>query len=76
VTMLIKRSLRIAGHRTSVALEPEFWDRLDGMTHAMSTTLPKLLEEIDRAKGNRSLASAARVAALNDALAQNVKRAA
>jgi predicted DNA-binding ribbon-helix-helix protein len=27
--MLIKRSFSIAGHRTSVALEPEFWDALE-----------------------------------------------
>jgi predicted DNA-binding ribbon-helix-helix protein len=61
---LRRRSLSIAGHRTSIALEPEFWAALALMADARGLSLPKLVGEIDRARGERPLASALRVTAL------------
>jgi predicted DNA-binding ribbon-helix-helix protein len=61
---LQRRSLSIAGHRTSIALEPEFWAALEVLARARGLSLPKLVGEIDRARGERPLASALRVAAL------------
>ena len=61
---MLKRSITLAGHRTSVALEPEFWRALEYVAEQKKLSLPSLLVEIDKGRGDRSLASAARVAAL------------
>jgi predicted DNA-binding ribbon-helix-helix protein len=63
---LRKRSFRLAGHRTSVALEPEFWDALEAMASARGTSLAGLVADIDAARSEQlvPLASALRVAAL------------
>lgn len=62
---LQKRSMRIAGHRTSIALEPEFWQALEKIARAETLSLPTLIASIDatRARDNpeASLASAVRV---------------
>lgn len=66
---LQKRSMTIAGHRTSLALEPEFWDVLEECAKTRGLSLPKLIESIDEARAashpDRALASAARVHALH-----------
>jgi predicted DNA-binding ribbon-helix-helix protein len=65
---LIKKSMRIAEHRTSIALEAEYWDALKQIAERRKLTLPRLFAEIDEANQavtpERSLASAARVYAL------------
>ncbi len=62
---LVKRSLAIAGHKTSLALEPEFWDALESEANEAGKSLARLIADIDatRAQGapDRSLASAVRV---------------
>lgn len=67
---LKKRSMRIAGHRTSLALEPEFWAALERIARARAMTLPVLIASIDevRAKDTpeASLASAVRVFVLEN----------
>lgn len=55
-----KRSLTIAGHRTSVSLEDEFWDALNEMSQAKHRSVPSLIAEIDAARGERGLSSAIR----------------
>nr|WP_283949740.1 ribbon-helix-helix domain-containing protein [Limobrevibacterium gyesilva] len=62
---MVKRSFTLAGHRTSVALEPEFWEVLTRAAAARGVTLAALVAEIDarRAPGH-ALASALRVTAL------------
>ena len=62
--MLQKRSVSLRGHRTSVALEPEFWAALEQEAARRATSLAALLVELDEARGARPLASACRVAAL------------
>ena len=68
---LHKRSLMIAGHRTSVALEPEFWAALEQAAHADGVPLALLIAAIDAERANvapdRLLASACRVHALRRA---------
>jgi predicted DNA-binding ribbon-helix-helix protein len=59
-----KRSLSIAGHRTSIALEPEFWAGLEAMAAARALPLAALIREIDEARGAPNLSSAVRVAVL------------
>lgn len=62
--LLRKRSLQLAGHRTSIALEPEFWTVLEAMAQARGLSLAALVLRIDADRGERPLASACRVAAL------------
>ena len=65
---LKKRSFAIAGHRTSVALEPEFWAALETEARAKHTTLTALIARIDAGREGRNLASALRVHVLAHAL--------
>jgi len=59
-----KRSLSIAGHRTSIALEPEFWAALDEMAAEKSQTLAGLIRDIDENRQTANLSSATRLAVL------------
>ncbi len=61
---LRKRSILLAGHATSMALEPEFWAVLDEMAQAQALSLAGLIARLDEGRGDRPLASACRVAAL------------
>lgn len=60
-----KRSLSIAGHRTSIALEPAFWDALTDIAAARNLSIPALIEQIDANRDSTNLSSAIRVAILN-----------
>lgn len=62
--MLKKRSFSLSGHRTSIALEPEFWAVLEQEAAAKETSLSTLVGEIDSKRAMRPLASALRVYAL------------
>ncbi|MEM8800116.1 MAG: ribbon-helix-helix domain-containing protein [Pseudomonadota bacterium] len=62
---LIKRSITIEGHATSVALEPAFWDELDRMADDRGVPFAKLVAEID-AEREGGLASALRLSVLVD----------
>ncbi len=61
---LEKRSLRLTGHATSMALEPQFWAALEALAARRQTSLASLVREIDLARGDAGLASACRVAVL------------
>ena len=62
--MLKKRSFSLSRHRTSVALEAEFWAVLEREAKTGGKSLAALVGEIDAARGLRPLASALRVYAL------------
>jgi predicted DNA-binding ribbon-helix-helix protein len=65
LTGLIKRSFSLAGHRTSIALEDEFWTALNRMAQTRGQTLSALVATIDATRDpDRPLASALRVFAL------------
>ncbi len=57
---LERRTLTVSGHRTSVALEPAFWQELAATAERRSLTIAALVTEIDAARRG-SLASALRV---------------
>lgn len=59
-----KRSLTIAGHRTSIALEPQFWDALEAIAAERGMSLPALIAEIDEQREDTNLSSSIRVAVL------------
>ncbi len=63
---LAKRSFSLAGHRTSIALEPEFWAALEDAAHGRAVSLAALVMELDagRAAHGAPLASTLRVFAL------------
>ncbi len=61
---LRKRSFSLAGHRTSVALEAEFWAVLEAEAERTGPSLAALVARIDAARGGRPLASALRLHAL------------
>ena len=63
---LEKRSLTLAGHRTSVALEPAFWAALEELAARRARTLAGLVAEVDGGRApEQPLASALRVFALS-----------
>ena len=57
----LKRSLTIAGHRTSLSLEPEFWQALQENARLEKKTVASIVAELDRTRGSRNLSSAIRV---------------
>jgi predicted DNA-binding ribbon-helix-helix protein len=55
-----KRSITVAGHKTSLSLEEAFWSALKQAARARGLSVKALVEEIDRSRrGN--LSSAVRV---------------
>ena len=59
-----KRSLSIAGHRTSISLEPEFWTALEVMAADANLSMASLIRSIDEARAIPNLSSAVRLAVL------------
>jgi predicted DNA-binding ribbon-helix-helix protein len=62
---LKKRSFSLSGHRTSVALEAEFWAVIDASAQKDGIALAALVARIDASRGERPLASALRLFALD-----------
>ncbi|MGI3903024.1 MAG: ribbon-helix-helix domain-containing protein [Janthinobacterium lividum] len=60
-----KRSLSIAGHRTSVSLEDAFWTGLRDIAAMRGLAVAGLVAEIDRGRGAANLSSAIRVHVLH-----------
>lgn len=69
-----KRSLTISGHRTSIALEDQFWSVLDDMARERAISLPQLIAEIDEIRDQPNLSSAIRIAVLDWALARGLPK--
>ena len=57
----VKHSVTLRGHRTSISLEPEFWEEFRRIASARNQTINGLAIEIDEARGDVGLASAIRV---------------
>lgn len=62
---VIKRSIEIAGHRTSITLEDEFWNALHEIADARGKTLRGLIAAIDARRGKNNLSSAVRLYVLD-----------
>jgi predicted DNA-binding ribbon-helix-helix protein len=58
---IIKRSIVIGGHKTSVSLEDPFWNDLKRIAHAKRVTLSELVSQIDGARKQSNLSSAIRL---------------
>ena len=64
---LLKKSFTIGNHRTSISLEPEFWDALELKANEQDVSLSKLVLKIDneKPKDYNNLASYIRIWVLN-----------
>jgi predicted DNA-binding ribbon-helix-helix protein len=58
---IVKRSVVIGGHKTSVSLEDAFWTDLRGIANAQNATLSELIAKIDHGRQQGNLSSAIRV---------------
>jgi predicted DNA-binding ribbon-helix-helix protein len=60
-SQISKRSIVIAGHKTSVSLEDEFWDSLKEIAHERNMTVGELVRTIDANRNHANLSSALRL---------------
>ncbi len=58
---VVKRSVSIAGHATSVSLEQAFWDALRAIAADQGLSVQALIGQIDAGRGEQNLSSAIRV---------------
>lgn len=62
---IVKRSVVLEGHKTSVSLENEFWEGLREIAEQQKSNLSSLVRQIDRDRHKGNLSSAIRVFVLN-----------
>ena len=60
-----KYSVMIAGHRTSVSLEPEFWNELKRIAEKRGETVSSLITRVDETRSG-NLSSALRILVLRE----------
>jgi predicted DNA-binding ribbon-helix-helix protein len=58
---IVKRSVSIAGHRTSISLEQPFWEGLRKIAEREAVSIQALIGRIDAERGEQNLSSAIRV---------------
>ena len=64
-SLVIKRSIVIAGHKTSVSLEDAFWQGLKEIAAARHVSLAELIGAIDGGRRDGNLSSAIRLFVLD-----------
>ena len=62
---IVKRSIVIDGHKTSVSLEDAFWLVLKDIAHAECVTVSKIVADIDKKRKLGNLSSALRLFVLD-----------
>jgi predicted DNA-binding ribbon-helix-helix protein len=62
---VVKRSIVVADHKTSVSLEDEFWKGLKEIAALRLTNLSSLVSKIDSQREHGNLSSAIRIFVLN-----------
>ena len=62
---VVKRSIVIAGHKTSVSLEDAFWKGLKEIANGRDMTLSELVAAIDSERQHGNLSSAIRLFVLD-----------
>ena len=70
--MIKKRSIKIAGHKTSVSLEEPFWDALKVIAGREGLSLSALVERVDRERVDRERVSESAGGNLSSALRLHV----
>ena len=67
---VIKRSIAVGGHKTSITLEDAFWARLKDIARSRNMTLSEIIGYIDSRRNQPNLSSTIRLFVLESALAQ------
>jgi predicted DNA-binding ribbon-helix-helix protein len=62
---VVKRSIVVAGHKTSVSLEEAFWNGMKEISSMRNVTLSELVGEIDGSRQQGNLSSAIRLFVLD-----------
>ena len=75
-SLVIKRSIVLAGHKTSVSLEDAFWSTLKDIARERGETLSQLIAAIDKQRQQGNLSSAIRLFVLGHYRQAPVQRAA
>lgn len=70
---IVKRSIVIGGHKTSVSLEDAFWRGLKEIARGQRMTLSTMVGEIDKARHQANLSSAIRLFVLDRLRSQQPK---
>jgi predicted DNA-binding ribbon-helix-helix protein len=73
-SLVVKRSIVIGGHKTSVSLEEAFWSDLKEIAHNQQATLSKLVSQIDEKRQQGNLSSAIRLYVLEHIRAHGLLR--
>ncbi|MFZ5690108.1 MAG: ribbon-helix-helix domain-containing protein [Pseudomonadota bacterium] len=71
---VVKRSIVIAGHKTSVSLEDAFWKGLKEIADARNMTLSDIVASIDSQRRHGNLSSAIRLFVLDFYRGQSIDR--
>ncbi len=58
---IVKHSVNIAGHQTSISLEEIFWEEFQNIAAERAMSLRALIAEVDGARDGQNLSSAIRV---------------
>jgi predicted DNA-binding ribbon-helix-helix protein len=64
-SLVLKRSIVVAGHKTSVSLEEAFWRGLKEIAAKRRMTLSELVSSIDKQRAHGNLSSALRLCVLD-----------
>jgi predicted DNA-binding ribbon-helix-helix protein len=64
-SLIVKRSIVIGGHKTSVSIEDPFWIDLKKIAHVQQMTLSELVTKIDDTREQGNLSSAIRLFVLH-----------
>jgi predicted DNA-binding ribbon-helix-helix protein len=71
---VVKHSIALAGHKTSVSLEDQFWDGLHEIAHREGVTTTELIERIDTERTRHNLSSAIRIFVLRHFREREMRR--
>ena len=64
-SQVVKRSVAIDGHRTSISLEEAFWSSLKAIARAQGSTVAQTVTTIDETRNQSNLSSAIRLFVLD-----------
>ena len=73
-SLVIKRSLVIDRHKTSVTLEDVFWNALKDIAHGRGETLRHLIASIEANRQSANLSSALRIFVLRHYMDQSARQ--
>ena len=72
---VVKRSIVVGGHKTSVSLEEPFWTSMKEISQQLRVTLSELVSEIDRNRQQSNLSSASSCSTIAGPTGESAPRA-